>query len=42
VQGEASWGLGVLGSTRMEYARVMALVDHVARTLARTLQESRA
>src|SRR5438093_12093082 len=42
VQGEASWGLGVLRSTRMEYARVMALVDHVARTLARTLQESRA
>jgi heat-inducible transcriptional repressor len=41
-QGEASWGLGVMGSTRMEYARVMALVDHVARTLARTLQELRA
>jgi heat-inducible transcriptional repressor len=41
-QGEASWGLGVMGSTRMEYARVMALVDHVARTLARTLQEIRA
>jgi heat-inducible transcriptional repressor len=40
-QGEASWGLGVMGSTRMEYARVMALVDHVARTLARTLQELR-
>jgi len=41
-QGEASWGLGVMGSTRMEYARVMALVDHVAHTLARTLQELRA
>jgi heat-inducible transcriptional repressor len=40
-EGEASWGLGVMGSTRMEYARVMALVDHVARTLARTLQELR-
>lgn len=39
VEGEASWGLGVMGSTRMEYARVMALVDHVARTLARSLQE---
>lgn len=39
VEGEASWGLGVMGSTRMEYARVMALVDQVARTLARTLQE---
>ena len=42
VEGEASWGLGVMGSTRMEYARVMALVDQVARTLARTLQELRA
>lgn len=42
VDGEASWGLGVMGSTRMEYARVMALVDQVARTLARTLQELRA
>ena len=41
-EGEATWGLGVMGSTRMEYARVMALVDHVARTLARTLQELRA
>jgi len=41
-EGDASWGLGVMGSTRMEYARVMALVDHVARTLARTLQERRA
>jgi len=37
--GDASWGLGVMGSTRMEYARVMALVDQVARSLARTLQE---
>ena len=42
VEGDASWGLGVMGSTRMEYARVMSLVDHVARTLARTLQELRA
>jgi len=41
IEGEASWGLGVMGSTRMEYARVMALVDHVARALARTLQELR-
>jgi transcriptional regulator of heat shock response len=31
-----------MGSTRMEYARVMALVDHVARTLARSLQEPHA
>jgi len=42
VEGEVSWGLGVMGSTRMEYARVMALVDHVARTLARSLQEPQA
>ena len=42
VDGEVSWGLGVMGSTRMEYARVMALVDHVARALARSLQEPRA
>jgi len=40
-EGQAAWGLGVMGSTRMEYARVMALVDHVARSLARTLQELR-
>jgi heat-inducible transcriptional repressor len=33
------WGVGVLGSTRMEYGRVIALVDHVAKTVARTLQE---
>ena len=37
--GELGWGVGVLGSTRMEYGRVIALVDHVARTVARTLQE---
>ena len=42
VEGEVSWGLGVMGSTRMEYARVMALVEHVARTLARSLQEPQA
>jgi heat-inducible transcriptional repressor len=42
VEGEVSWGLGVMGSTRMEYARVMALVDHVARTLARSLPEPHA
>ena len=41
MEGEASWGLGVMGSTRMEYARMMALVDHVARTLSRSLQELR-
>jgi heat-inducible transcriptional repressor len=39
VEGEVSFGLGVMGSTRMEYARVVALVDQVARTVARTLQD---
>jgi len=41
LEGEAGWGLGVLGSTRMEYARVMSLVDHVARSLATALEERR-
>jgi len=41
LEGESGWGLGVLGSTRMEYARVMALVDHVARSLAHALEERR-
>jgi heat-inducible transcriptional repressor len=41
LEGESGWGLGVLGSTRMEYARVMALVDHVARSLALALEERR-
>lgn len=40
--GEAGWGVGVLGSTRMEYARVVALVDHVAREISRALREIRA
>jgi len=38
VEGDTGWGLGVLGSTRMEYAHVVALVDHVARSLAETLR----
>jgi heat-inducible transcriptional repressor len=38
-EGEASWSLGVLGSTRMEYARVVALVDHVARSVSEILRE---
>jgi heat-inducible transcriptional repressor len=38
VEGDSGWGLGVLGSTRMEYAHVVALVDHVARALADTLR----
>ena len=42
LEGEGGWGLGVLGSTRMEYARMIALVDHVARALTRTLKEHRA
>jgi len=36
--GEPEWGLGVLGSTRMEYAHVVSLVDHVARALSETLE----
>jgi heat-inducible transcriptional repressor len=42
LQGEGSWGLGVVGSTRMEYARVVALVDHVARAVRRSLLELQA
>jgi heat-inducible transcriptional repressor len=38
VEGDAGWSLGVLGSTRMEYSHVVALVDHVARALADTLR----
>jgi heat-inducible transcriptional repressor len=41
LEGESAWGLGVLGSTRMEYARVIALVDHVARSVAHALEERR-
>jgi heat-inducible transcriptional repressor len=39
VEGEAGWGLGVLGSTRMEYAHVVTLVDHMAQAIAKTLRE---
>ena len=42
LEGEAGFGVGVVGSTRMEYARVIALVDHVARELTRALRELRA
>jgi heat-inducible transcriptional repressor len=38
VEGDTGWGLGVLGSTRMEYPHVVALVDHVSRALADTLR----
>ena len=33
--------LGVLGSTRMEYAHVVSLVDHVARAVADVLRRHR-
>jgi heat-inducible transcriptional repressor len=39
VDGDTSWGLGVMGSTRMEYARVVPVVDHVARAVSQTLSE---
>jgi heat-inducible transcriptional repressor len=39
LEGEPALGLGVLGSTRMEYARVMSLVDHVARAFSLALAE---
>jgi heat-inducible transcriptional repressor len=41
VEGETAWGLGVVGSTRMEYARMIALVEHVAAALNRTLEDLR-
>jgi heat-inducible transcriptional repressor len=39
LEGESGWGLGVLGSTRMEYATVVSLVDHVARAVSKALAE---
>jgi heat-inducible transcriptional repressor len=41
VEGEANWAFGVLGSTRMEYAHVVSLVDHVARSVSAVLRELR-
>jgi heat-inducible transcriptional repressor len=41
VEGEAGLGLGVLGRTRMEYAHVVALVDHVARAVSEVLRGNR-
>jgi heat-inducible transcriptional repressor len=35
------FGLGVLGSTRMEYASAVTLVDHVARAVSQMLREMR-
>ena len=40
VEGDEGFGLGVLGSTRMEYAHVVALVDHVARAVSDVLPET--
>ena len=37
----AASGLGVLGSTRMEYASAVTLVDHVARAVSQVLREMR-
>jgi len=41
VGGETGWGLGVLGSTRMEYPRVVSIVDHMARSIGRALTDSK-
>ncbi|MCM2254823.1 MAG: heat-inducible transcriptional repressor HrcA [Vicinamibacteria bacterium] len=40
VGGEDGWAVGVLGTTRMEYARAVALVDHVARAMRRLAEEN--
>jgi len=42
VEGEPGLGVGVLGSTRMQYAHVVSLVDHVARAVADVLRGQRA
>jgi heat-inducible transcriptional repressor len=42
VEGEPAFGLGVMGSTRMEYAHVVSLVDHVARAVSDVLRRNRA
>ena len=41
MDGETGCGVGVMGATRMEYGRVVALVDHIARAVSRTLEELR-
>jgi heat-inducible transcriptional repressor len=41
VEGAPGFGLGVLGSTRMEYAHVVSLVDHVARAVSDILRGNR-
>ena len=40
VGGDAGWGLGVVGSTRMEYPRIVSLVDHMARSIGRALTDT--
>jgi heat-inducible transcriptional repressor len=42
VEGEPGFGIGVLGSTRMQYAHVVSLVDHVARAVSEVLRGQRA
>ncbi len=42
VDGRTLFGVGVIGATRMEYARVISLVDHVARAVSRALGEASA
>jgi heat-inducible transcriptional repressor len=39
IGGETGWGVGVMGSTRMEYARIMALVDYVAQAVQHAFVE---
>ena len=41
VEGAPGVGLGVLGSTRMEYAHVVSLVDHIARAVSEILRGNR-
>jgi heat-inducible transcriptional repressor len=41
VEGDAGWALGVLGPSRMEYSRVISLVEHVAGAVCRALTELR-
>jgi heat-inducible transcriptional repressor len=41
LEGAPGVGLGVLGSTRMEYAHVVSLVDHVARAVSEILRGKR-
>jgi heat-inducible transcriptional repressor len=41
IEGDEGLGLGVLGSTRMEYAHVVALVDHVARAVSDVMRRQR-